>query len=373
MLTRRDLATLARAHEEDLVLSVYIARDSADPGTRGIWRLRLEGELEAIRAGLERDTPQDLSAFERARARVMSALDAFGRVLPHDGWSAFATSDRLVHTQRLPFAPQDLVRWRQGIYAAPYVRALKSDRSVVVALLDRWHARLFEYHGGQTSRAGELAADRSSVDASDVGISHRSSFSSSRPMRGGVRMKGMRGVTRTDYAKGLLEEESQRLRKNVVAAILEMAGAEGAVALCGTPKATAAVRKALEKMLHGRVVEISEPSFDSTDAEIGAAAAGAASELTRIRQARLLEGCSETPERGSMGWNRTYRALAAGAVDTLLVARALIETTPDDAERLVRLALAQGADVEELGEEIGARLWQEADGVAARLRFRVAA
>ena len=79
------------------------------------------------------------------------------------------------------------------------------------------------------------------------------------------------------------------------------------------------------------------------------------------------------PDRGSLGWRRTYHALAAGAVDTLLLARALIESAPDDAERLVRLALAQGADVEELGEEIGARLWQEGEGVAARLRFNVAA
>jgi peptide subunit release factor 1 (eRF1) len=120
-------------------------------------------------------------------------------------------------------------------------------------------------------------------------------------------------------------------------------------------------------------VEISEPSFDSTETDIAAAAASAASELTRMRQARLLEGCSQSPERGSMGWNRTYRALAAGAVDTLLLARGLIETAPDDAERLVRLALAQGAEVEELGEDVGARLWKEADGVAARLRFRMAA
>ena len=72
-----------------------------------------------------------------------------------------------------------------------------------------------------------------------------------------------------------------------------------------------------------------------------------------------------------MGWNETYRALAAGAVDTLLLSRGMIEASPDDAERLVRLALAQGADVEELGGELGGRLAGDADGVAARLRFRM--
>lgn len=49
------------------------------------------------------------------------------------------------------------------------------------------------------------------------------------------------------------------------------------------------------------------------------------------------------------------------------------EASPDQAERLVRLALAQGAEVEELGDEVGTRLWAGANGVAARLRFNVAA
>ena len=90
-----------------------------------------------------------------------------------------------------------------------------------------------------------------------------------------------------------------------------------------------------------------------------------------MRQLRLLEACAGAGDRAGRGWNETYRALAAGAVDTLLLARGLIEGSPDDAERLVRLALAQGADVEELGEELGERLMRESEGVGARLRFRL--
>lgn len=360
MMTRHDLAELSRAHQDDLVLSVYIARDGSDPGGRAAWRLRLDGELEAIHSGLEQEAPDDLPAFEHASALVTSGLDSFGRVLPHEGWSAFATEARLCHAEGLPFAPPDLVRWRQGIYAAPYVRTLKSGRPVILALLDRWHARLFRYQDGRMSQALELAADRSSVDASDVGTSKRASSKS-----------GMRGITRTDYAQRMLDEEVKRLRKHVVEAVVDMAGDGGGVALAGTSKAVGAVRKELEDKLSGRIVEAPELSFDSKDAEIAAAAAAAASELTRTRQARLLDICAEASERGSMGWNRTYRALAAGAVDTLLVARGMIESCADDAERLVRLALAQGAEVEELGEELGARLMEAGEGVAARLRFRM--
>ena len=362
MLTRHDLAGLSRTHENDLVLSVYIARDGSDPGNRAGWRLHLDGALGAIRAGLEKEAPGDLAAFDEASTHVASGLEAFGRVLPHQGWSAFATAEGVFHAEGLLFAPPDLVRWRQGMYAAPYVRTLKSARPVTLVLLDKWHARVFKYQDGHLSQALEFEADRSSVDEADVGTSKRASSTS-----------GRRGITRTDYTQRLLDEESKHLRKHLVEAVSEMAGDTGGVALGGTSKAVAAVRKDLEERLAGRIVEVPEISFDSTDPDIAAAAAAAASELTSARQTRLLEACTQVPERGSTGWNRTYRALAAGAVDTLLVARGLIESSPDDAERLVRLALAQGAEVEELGDELGARLMAVAEGVAARLRFRMAA
>ncbi len=360
MLTTRELTSLSRGHEKDLVLSVYIARDGSDPGARGAWRLRVDGAIGAIRAGLAEQSPDDLASFDRASALIGAALEGFGRVLPFEGWLGFATADELIHAEGLPFTPPELVRWRQGIYIAPYSRALKSARPVVMVVLDGWHARLFEYLDGQMSPAQELSADRFSVDASDVHGSKRATSTT-----------GMRGVTRTEHAQKILDEETKRLRKQVVESIVQMAGDDGGVALCGTPKATAAAKKDLEDKLPGRVVEISEPSFDSTEAELVAGAATAASELTKARQTRLLEVCAQAPDRGSFGLERTYDALAAGAVDTLLVARPLIENAPDDAERLVRLALAQGAEVEEIGNDVGARLWQESEGVAARLRFPV--
>jgi peptide subunit release factor 1 (eRF1) len=362
MLTRHDLADLSRAREEDLVLSVYIARDGSDPGSRTGWKLRLDGALGAIRAGLEKEAPDEVAAFDEASTHVMSGLDAFGRVLPHEGWSAFATPEGVFHAEELPFAPPDLVRWRQGIYTAPYVRMLKSVRPVILVLLDAWHARVFEYLDGRMTQRLALGADRSSVDEADVGTSKRASSTS-----------GRRGRTRTDYTGRMLDEEAKRLRRHITEAVLDLAGDASGIALGGTPKATTALRKDLEEHLTDRIVEVSAISFNSSDAELAAATAIAASELTRARQARLLDACMQVPERGSTGWNRTYRALAAGAVDTLLVARGLIEARPEDAERLVRLALAQGAEVEEVGDELGARLMAEADGVAARFRFRMAA
>jgi len=353
------VAELSRQHEDEMVLSVYLARESADPGERGAWRLRLDAGLAAIRSCLEVEARSELPAFERAIEHLRVALDPVGRVLPGEGWAGFATEEGTLLTEPLSFAPLEVVRWRQGLYVSPYLRALKSRRSVIVGVVTRLHAALYEYLDGELGVGMELHAESPGAEATDVGMSKRATVAS-----------GMRGVTRTDFVQRTLEENAKRLRKEVVETLRDMAGEEGGVALGGTPRATSAVRAGLEGRLDGRIVDMPEVSFDSTRAELIEAVARAASELTRARQSRLLDACAAAGDRASRGWNQTYRALAAGAVDTLLLSRELIEASPDDVERLVRLALAQGAGVEELGESLSARLMTEADGVAARLRFR---
>ncbi len=362
MLTRRDLVDLTKAHEQDMVLSVYLARQGSDPGDRGAWRLRLEAALDEIRACIDRDAPGDRQSFEKAAEHIGSGLEDFGRVLPDEGWSAFATAERLWRADPLPFRPTELVRWRQGVYAAPYVRALKSTRPITLAVLTRLHATIYRYQDGELGVGQELHADWPAAESADVGVSKRAATAT-----------GVRGATRTDYTERTVTENAKRLRKELADALTTAAGEEGGVVLGGTVKAITSVRRDLEAKLPGRIVEAPEVSFDSSTAELEEAVGRAASALTRIRQTRLLDACDDAGDRASRGWNETYRALAAGAVDTLLVARGLIESTPDDAERLIRLALAQGAEVEELGEEMGERLKSESEGVAARLRFRLLA
>jgi hypothetical protein len=358
MLTRQSLAELVKAHENEWILSVYLGRDGSDPGARAAWKLRLDHALETIGAEAPHDATGDASAFDSASRHVRSAVEAFGRVLPHDGWAAFATADALLHAEGLSFVPSDLVRWRPGICAAPYVRALKGRRPVILALLDGWHAHLFEYLEGTLTPIQQLHVDRTLDDASDVGMSKRAGTTT-----------GTRGLTRTDYAQRALDEESKRLKKQSVESILARAGVLGGVVVGGTAKPVAAVKADLEKKV--AVVEVTELSFNSSLAQLTEATAKAASELTRARQRRLYDACAESPQHGSLGWDRTRSALESGAVDTLLIARGVMESSPDEAEQIVRMALAQGADVEEVGEEVGERLVRDSEGVAARLRFNV--
>jgi len=357
MMTRKDLADLSTKLEEEMVLSVYIAREHEDPGMGEAWRRRLATALGGVQSDIEANSPEHLDAFQRASEWVQAELEGHGRVLPREGWCVFATADRAWHSEGLPFGPPELVRWRQGIYLAPYVRSFKSARRVVLGLMDRWHAHIYRFEGDTLSLATELEADRDLADASDVGVAKRASGTS-----------GMRGMTGTDYAQRSQAEEAKRLRVQVVEAIEEMCGDGGGVVVGGTREAAAVARNELEERLPGRVIEVPELSFDTEHNHLVSALRDAASRLTADRQSKVLETCAD-PRKGSRGWNETYRALAAGAVDTLLIARGMIATATDDAERLVRLALTQGAEVEEVGGDLGDQLMKEADGVASRLRF----
>ena len=356
-MTRSALAELSQTLGEQLVLSVYLARTNEDPGQGQAWRKRLDAALSDVRADLEARAPAELSAFERATDRVMSGLDSFGRILPSEGWCALATEERLWLSEGLPFQPHELVRWRAGASIAPYVRALKVGRPAVLAVLTRMHTDLYRYEGGEFSGPTKLHAEWPAAEAGDVGVSKRAST-----------VSGVRGTTRTDYMERARDENMRRHRKELTEALIEMAGDDGVVVLGGTQKAISAVRNDLEKTLPGRIAEAPELAFDTAREDLLAHLRTAASSLTEERQARLMDQCAD-PHRGCHGWNETYRALAAGAVDTMLLARGMIESTPDDAERLVRLALAQGAEVEEVGGELGERLAAKGGGVIARLRF----
>lgn len=356
-LTRESIAGLFRALESQMTLTVYVARENDDPGKGAEWMRRLDGALGRLRADIEGHAPAELPAFDRAVEQVRAALDSFGRILPHEGWCAFATKERLWCAAPLPYGPQELVRWQVGAVLAPAVRALKVGRPAVLAVLSSMHADVYRFEDDELTGPEEVHAEWPPAEAADVGMSKRASTAS-----------GMRGVTRTDYVKRAQDENMRRHQKHLRELLLERIGAEGVLVLGGTQKAISAVRRELEDDLPGRIAEAPDLAFDSTRDELVARVAEEASRLTETRQAALVGLCAD-PHRGSTGWNETYRALAAGAVDTLLISRDMIDEAPDDAERLVRLSVAQGAEVEEVGGALGEQLAAEADGVAARLRF----
>jgi hypothetical protein len=310
MTTRDDFAGFSRALEGRMVLSVYIARENEDPGMGSAWMKRLEVALGDLRADLEVTAPTDVPAFERAVEWVLSGVESFGRILPHEGWCAFATEDRLWLAEGLAFQPPEMVRWRLGAAVAPYVRALKEERPVVLAVLSGLHANVYRYEHGGLSAPMELHAEWPSAEAGDVGISKRASRSS-----------GVRGATKSDYTKRTQDENVRRHHKQLEDVLREMAGEGDVVMLGGTQKAIHAVRKDLEEIFRGRLAELPEVTYDSPREELIGHLRVAASRLNEERQAGVERdlpcaggGCRrQAPRLARHGRADTRRRRAAGA------------------------------------------------------------
>lgn len=364
MLTHDRLVKLYRELEGQDVLSVYVNGEQHDPAQRDAWRIRLDSGITALRRRLESvDGDGHLGAFDKAWEHIAKELRPFqDAFLPHRGWVAFATADRLWYAQGLPAKMPDLVRWERGARVAPYVRALKQERPVVVAVADSRKARLFEHVDGEITELEGLRADTFVGDLSDVGM-----------RKSPARSSGQRGETSSDQAQRVLEVAAERMLKDLVSVLEERAGSNGIVVLGGTPETVRHMAHTMPKRLDGRVAQRPSMSMDMSLAQVREevrAAAGDLSEAGHLALVGELADAARSGSLGSLGPEATEKALAEGRVDTLLLSRSFIREHPDFADRCVGAAFAQGADVEEVSGEAGERLDHEGKGVAARLRFR---
>ena len=360
MLNRDQLIELYRNHRESNVLSVYVDGDGHDPAQRRTWALELEKELSRERARVETELPDQVDAFDRAKALVEDRLGRYGAFLPAKGWAGFATQDGLAYAEELPVPMPHLVRWERGLRAAPYVRALKQDRMVVAVLVDSRKARVFTYRNGELHERADLLAD------ADIGDYRESSMSKRASMH-----TGTHGETGTDAAQRALEKSASELQARLVEVVRDLAGNDGFVVLGGIAEREAAVASQLDHM-SDRVTVVPSMHLGMTEAEVRAAVEEAASELSRVRQAELLDAVMDLARsggKGALGREATEDALRGGRVDTLLLTRGFRERHPDLADHFVGTAFEQGAAVEELSNQSAERLDDEAEGVGARLRY----
>lgn len=363
MLSREQLESLYKELRGIDVLSVYVDGEESNPADRRAWRTTLEGNLAAERRRLEAQAPEALGAFEAAWSRIEEELTGHKEFMPEPGWVAFATADELHHAAGVPVPMPDLVRWERGIRAAPYVRALKQERVVVAALVDRRKARLFTYKRGSISEREDLIADLDFGDLSESTSSHRQS--------GPVASTGSRGETGTDAGQRALEVSASRMHARLVEAVTDLAGRDGFLVLGGTPEAVRAVSR-LANALDGRTIERPSMHLGMSAAEVKVELERAASELTRHAQETLLTqivDAARSGGKGCLGIQATKEALREGRVDALLLSRGLREREGDLADHFVGTAFEQGALVEELSASGATRLEEEGEGVGARLRY----
>lgn len=362
MLSRERLVELFQDLREQDVLSVYVDADQRDPAQRDAWRIHLDGEIARLRRGLEGAGGAALPGFDAAWGRVAECLRSEVHAsMPKRGWVAFATADRLRYAEGVPAHMPHLVAWQRGLRAAPYVRALKQERPVLVVLVDGRRARVFEHVEGALTEHEGMLADADVGDLTDVGM-----------RKGSARASGVRGETSTDQGRRLREVAAERLRRQLAELIDGRVGQDGIVVVGGTEEAQKQLVALLPRRLDGRVALRRSLHLDMSAAEIREeirAAAGDLSEQGHHALVAEVVDAARSGGKGTLGAQPTFEALQGMRVDTLLLSRAFIREHPDPADHAVGLAFSQGASVEEVSGQAGGRLDREAEGIAARLRF----
>lgn len=363
MLTRERLLDLFQELRGHDVLSVYVDANQRDPALRDVWRTRLEGDVSRLRRDLEKGDGNGLAAFDAAWGLVEQHMRSTEAVTSRRGWVAFATADKVWHAGAVPALMPALVAWQRGIRAAPYVRALKQERPVTVALVDGRHARIFEQVEGHITELDGLLTDVEVGDLTDMGIRKRP-----------ARASGVRGATSTDVAQRLLDAAAERLRKRLVEVIVARAGHEGIVVVGGPTESAKALVALLGGHLPGRVVEWQPLHLDMTEPEVREEVRRAAGDLSEKEHLALVTEVTDAARaggKGALGEEKTLAALQGMRVDTLLLSRTFLQQYPVMADHAVALAFGQGAAVEELSGGAGEALDAEGGGIAARLRFMV--
>ncbi len=148
MLTWSQLVTLENSLRDNEVLSIYLDGRTDDPSTRRAWHVRLNQALRDIRTWIADSPAGERDRFERCVALVESSLASVGGALGSSGWCAFVTSEGVRYADALPVPVPTLAVWATGASVAPYVRALKQHRPVIVAVADAKHVALYRYQGG---------------------------------------------------------------------------------------------------------------------------------------------------------------------------------------------------------------------------------
>jgi hypothetical protein len=361
MLTHDRLMELYRGLQDQTVLSVYIDGNQHNPAERNKWRTQLERTLDQTRRQLS--SQEDLAGFDAAARLVQHQLRDYEAFLPDKAFVAFATADKLWYAQTVSVTMPDLVRWDTGLAVAPYVRGLKSERPVVVAMADSQRARIFLYRDGSIQEVDDLRADTYVGDLADTGQSKRATTST-----------GRGGETSTDAGHRYLEVAAERMVKELVHTIAQRAGDHGFVVLGGTPEMETWIRDALPKSLDERVAVESSLYVEMREAELRRAVGNAASELTKRWQMGIVQFLFDQARAGgraTTGYRETEKALEEMRVDTLLLSRTRTREQTVDSDRLIGLAFEGGAHVEEVAGPAGDLLDLESEGVASRLRFRL--
>lgn len=362
MLSIDQLTALDRSLSSERVLSVYLDGGTRDPAAQGAWRVQLEQSLKDLRSWLSGSPHDERDMFERCVRLLEGELAGMTRGVGAPGWAAFITSSGVRDAELLPVSVPTLAVWSSGICIAPYIRALKESRPVIVAVVDARHSSIYRYRWGQVEHVETIRAVHPKAPASHMGALPRQGFHT-----------GTRGRTGRDEAQRELEEGTSRMLAEAAKHMVRVAGADGWVAVGGIPRVADELARELEPLVVDRLECLESLDVHATPAEVSAAARDVAVRLRGEFDSRRIEyirGDGAAHGLGAIGPEATRAALEQSRVRELYLTLRYLEDDLAEAEQLARMALSQRAAIEAVSGRAAEAL-DAHGGVAALLRYRL--
>jgi len=255
-----------------------------------------------------------------------------------------------------------MVIWSTGMCVAPYIRALKETRPVMVALIDARSIHVYRYAEGKLDSLTTVHA-HATIDApTHIGNVQRSGFH-----------PGVRGDTTHDVVQRARAAGTERMLREAEDLIPGDITLDTAILVGGTPRIASGFRRSFGSSVVDRALQLESLHADASDAEITEAAKTGGSAIRDAADLRQLAGIIDsdaTGGLGALGPDATRRALERQAVRELYVTGRFVEDHMVEAEDAVRHAFDQGATVELVSRSAAVRL-DAHGGVAARLRYHL--
>ena len=357
MKSTKDLDDLRAQLSDAIVLTVYIAAEEHDPAQRTRWRKRLDSNLDAIESTLDAVA---LESFRAARELLIEELRGFGGFLPAKGWVGFVTPLAVWHASLLPVPMPDMARWRRGPVLSPYLRAMKQNRQVMLALVDGRRARTMRYYQGHLTDLSEHRAHEFIEDLNDTNMAKRA-----------VSHSGVRGETATDVAERILRRERDKLLEFVATRLLSLPD-DTLIILAGPTAAVSALRNRIEPRLEERTIIDKTMHMNMSLAEILGVLEPILSEHSRESQELAIAAVIDHagPDgKSTLGLAETRSACEYGQVDQLFMTQQFIAQHEEQAEELIACTLEHNGAIDLISDTAADRLDEIGGGVGARLRF----
>ena len=363
MMTYPQLVALERSLRNERVLSVYLHGAADDPAARLVWRTELDRSLRDLRRWLLGSPHEEREAFERSVVTLGAMLAPYAAGLSAPGWVGFISGDTVHDAERLAVPMPTMAVWSTGMCVAPYIRALKVTRPVIIAVIDSRVANIYRFQLGDLEPLSTIHAHATIGAVAHMGDAPVAGF------HPGVHGETAREAVQRAHATG-----TERMLREAELVVARHAAVDAGILVGGNPRIAARFRRALTRAVSDRVLQLDSLHADATPAEIVAAAKTGASALRDAADLRRIgEILGPDVNRGAatVGPDATRRGLERLTVRELYLTPRYLEDHMAEAEEAVRQALDQGAGVEQVAGDAAAKL-DENGGIAARLRYRAA-